>query len=199
MKAIAKWVLLFVPAIIVELICYVLNPFVAILTRKELRTDKSKRLGGVVTIERDYLVRPLMYFQSHDNAVDEWWYDLYNEDSFFKSLREATQEQYDNSWWLRYVCRVMWLYRNNAYGFLFYWFSTPVEALESEKIVGTEDNGNFWMHYQAFKRSFKLEAQLPILFTKRYLSVNIGWKEHRSAPLPQKMYANRFIGVRKYE
>jgi hypothetical protein len=196
---IGKWLLLFIPALLVELACYLLNPLVAIFTRKEIRTDRAKILGGVVTMERDYLLKPLMYFQTHDNAVDEWWYDGYAKDSFFKWLREATQEEYDSSWWLRYVCRVMWLYRNNAYGFLFYWFSTPVEALGTEKIIGIEDSGEFWMHYQQFKHSFKLEAQIPILFTNRFYSLNIGWKAHRSAPLPLKMYANRIIGLRKYD
>lgn len=199
MKSIAKWVLWFVPAIMVELICYILNPIVAIPTRKELRTDRAKILGGVVTIEREYLLKPLMYFQTHDNAVDEWWYDGYAKDSFFKFLREATQEDYDSSWWIRYLCRVMWLYRNNAYGFLFHWFSTPVEDLTYEKVIGVEDSGSFWMHYQSFKHSFKLEVQIPIPFTNRYYSANIGWKSHRSAPLPLKMYANRFIGIREYE
>jgi hypothetical protein len=196
---IAKWLLLFIPALLVELACYLLNPLVAIFTRKELRTDRAKILGGVVTMERDYLLKPLMYFQTHDNAVDEGWYDGYVKDSYFKWLREATQEEYDSSWWLRYVCRVMWLYRNNAYGFLFYWFSTPIEPLGTEKIIGIEDSGEFWMHYQQFKSSFKLEAQIPILFTDRFYSLNIGWKAHRSAPLPLKMYANRIIGLRKYD
>lgn len=196
---IAKWLLLFIPSALVELACYILNPLVAIPTRSEVRTDRAKILGGVVTMPRDYLLKPLMYFQTHDNAVDEWWYDGYAKASHFKWLREATQKDYVSSWWLRYVCRVMWLYRNNAYGFLFYWFSTPVEELEKEKIIGVEDSGSFWMHYQQFKHSFKLEVQIPIPFTNRYYSANIGWKSHRSAPLPLKMYANRFIGLRQYE
>lgn len=199
MKNFLKWMAYFPLALLVELVCYILNPIVCLFTRKEVRTDRAKILGGVVTMPRDYLLKPLMYFQTHDNAVDEWWYDGYAKDSFFKFLREATQEDYDKSWWIRYLCRVMWLYRNNAYGFLFYWFSTPVEDLEYEKVVGVEDSGKFWMHYQAFKHSFKFECQIPILFTNRYYSINIGWKAHRSAPLPLKMFANRFIGFRQYD
>lgn len=199
MKNFLKWLGYFPLAFAVELICYLLNPIVCLFTRKEIRTDRAKILGGVVTMPRDYLLKPLMYFQTHDNAVDEWWYDGYAKDSFFKFLREAIQEDYDTSWWIRYLCRVMWLYRNNAYGFLFYWFSTPIEDLEWEKVVGEEDSGKFWMHYQAFKHSFKFECQIPILFTNRYYSINIGWKAHRSAPLPLKMFANRFIGFRQYE
>ena len=198
MKNIAKWCLWFFPALLIELVCYILNPIVAIPTRKELRTDRAKILGGVVTMPRDYLIKPLMYFQTHDNAVDEWWYDGYARDSFFRFLREATQEQYDKSWTLRYICRVMWLYRNNAYGFLFNWLSTPIEELKYEKVIGTEDSGKFWLRYQAYNHSFQLESQIPIVCTNRYYSLNIGWKAHRSAPRPEKMFANRFIGIRKY-
>ena len=199
MKNILKWLLIFVPVALVELFCYLTNWIAAIAVRKEVRTDKAKILGGVVTMPRDYPIKFFTLWNTHDNALDEYFYDGYAKDSFFKFLREATQEQYNNSWWIRYICRVMWLYRNNAYGFLFYWFSTPVEELEKEKIIGVEARGRFWMHYQQFKHSFKLEVQIPIPFTNRYYSANIGWKSHRSAPLPLKMYANRFIGLRQYE
>ncbi|MDO9233018.1 MAG: hypothetical protein Q7U15_05895 [Methylotenera sp.] len=191
------WLLYFIPALAIELMCYLLNPLVAIFTRKELRTDRAKILGGVVTMPRDYLLKPLMYFQSHDNAVDEWWYDGYAKDSHFKWLREATQDEYDASWWLRYVCRVMWLYRNNAYGFLFYWFGTPIEPLIKTYEYGVEEQG-LWLRYESYPSSFKFECQIPISFTNRYFSANIGWKAHRSAPLPRKLYANRIVGLRKY-
>jgi hypothetical protein len=199
MKSIVKWALLFPLTILVELACYILNPLVAIPTRREMRTDTVKRMGGeMVTMPREYLIKPLMYFQTHDNAVDEYWYDSYNEDSYFKFLREATQEQYDSSWWLRYICRVHWLYRNNGYGFLFYWFGAPLESAGINYEHGMEDSGKFWYFYQTFPNSFKLEAQIPIPFTPKYISTNIGWKSHRSAPLPLKLYANRIIGLRSY-
>jgi hypothetical protein len=197
MRNIAKWLLLFIPALLVELACYLLNPLVAIPTRKEERTDRAKILGGVVTMQRDYLIKPLMYFMTHDNAVDEYWYDGYAKDSHLKWIREATQADYDSSWWLRYVCRVMWLYRNNAYGFLFYWFGTPIEPYNRIFKYGIEDEG-LWLRYESYPSSFKLEFQIPILFTTRYISANIGWKAHRSAPLPRKLYANRIIGIRSY-
>ncbi len=82
---ILKWLALLPISLFIELICYILNPIVCLFTHKEVRTDRAKILGGVVTMPRDYLLKPLMYFQTHDNAVDEWWYDGYAKDSFFKS------------------------------------------------------------------------------------------------------------------
>ena len=193
-----KWILLFIPSIVIELVCCLLNPMAAIFTRQEVRTDRAKILGGVVTMPRDYLLKHLMYFQTHDNAVDEYWYDGYAKESIFKWMREATQKDYVSSWWLRYVCRLMWLYRNNAYGFLFYWFGTPIEPLIKAYEYGVEEQG-LWLRYESYPSSFKLEFQIPIPFTSRYFSANIGWKAHRSAPLPKKLYANRIFGIRKYD
>jgi hypothetical protein len=199
MKTLLIWLVYFPFALAVELLCYATNWFVALFTTTDARYDYVKRLQKHELLERDYLVKLFYLWQTHDNACDEWWYGRYNDDDWWEKARNWTQADYDNSWWIRYYCRVKWLYRNNAYGFLFYWFSTPVEALGTEKIIGIEDSGEFWMHYQQFKHSFKLEAQIPILFTDRFYSLNIGWKAHRSAPLPLKMYANRIIGLRKYD
>ena len=74
----AIWLLYFIPAILIELVCYILAPIVALFIRSELRNDVVKRLNKqTVSMPRDYLIKPLMWFQTHDNAVDEWWYDGY--------------------------------------------------------------------------------------------------------------------------
>jgi hypothetical protein len=199
-KNVVRWLLYFIPALLVEVFCYLTNWIACIFVRREMRTDTVKRLGGeMVTMPRDYPIRFFTLWNTHDNALDTWWFDSYNEDSPFKWLREATQSDYDSSWWLRYICRVHWLYRNNGYGFLFYWFGAPLESTGINYEHGLEDSGKFWYFYQKFPNSFKFEAQFPILFTNRYISTNIGWKAHRSAPLPKKLYANRIIGFRQYK
>lgn len=198
MKNLIIWLLLFIPAAVVELLCYILNPVVAIFTTSELRTDRVKRLDNkTYTFDREYLIKPLRWFQTHDNAVDEWWWGAFNTTSYFKFLREATQEDYDNSWWIRYLCRVHWMYRNNAYGFLYHIFGRPKEVGAYTKEYGIEDSGKFWYFLQVFPSSWKLEAQIPYPFTKRYTSVNIGWKAHKG--FDKVMYANRVFNLRKYK
>lgn len=197
-KLILKWLFYFIPALLVELVCYILNPVVAIFTTSELRTDRVKRLDNKThTFDREYLIKPLRWFQTHDNAVDEWWWGAFNTTSHFKFLREATQEDYDNSWWIRYLCRVHWMYRNNAYGFLYHIFGLPKEVGAYTKEYGVEDSGKFWYFLQVFPSSWKLEAQIPYPFTKRYTSVNIGWKAHKG--FDKVMYANRVFNLRKYK
>ena len=199
-KLILKWIIYFIPALLVELVCYILNPVVAIFTTREDRLDRVKRPpynNAVVTIPHDYLIKPLRWFQSHDNAVDEWWYGYYNIDDWWEKARNWTQEDYDNSWWIRYYCRVKWLYRNNAYGFLYHIFGLPKEVGAYTKEYGVEDSGKFWYFLQVFPSSWKLEAQIPYPFTKRYTSVNIGWKAHKG--FDKVMYANRVFNLRKYK
>ena len=190
------WIACFIPALFVELICYASNWFVAFFTRREPRTDVVKRLGKVTTtLDRDYLRDPFYLWQTHDNAVDEWWYGLYNPDHFFKFAQEWTQEDYDNSWWIRYYCRVMWLYRNNAYGWLYKLFSRPKETNPKVYTYGQEDI-SFWYELKVYPKSFQLEVQIPLKVIPRYITINIGWKAHKQTE--RLLYANRIIGVRKY-
>lgn len=199
-KLAIKWILLFTPALVVELICYILNPIVAIFTTREDRLDRVKRPpynNAVVSIPHDYLIKPLRWFQSHDNAVDEWWYGYYNNDDWWEKARNWTQEDYDNSWWVRYYCRVKWLYRNNAYGFLYNLFSVPDEELTYREEKGIKNlKGGTWSELQVYKSGFQYEIQKAIT-KNHYISINIGWKAHKG--FPKKMYANRIIGFRRYK
>lgn len=189
------WFLYFIPALAIELMCYVLAPFVAFFVRSEPRSDVVKRKGGAsVTMMRDYLIAPLYWFQTHDNAVDEWWYGVYNEDHWFKFAREWSQADYDRSAFIRYYCRVMWLWRNCAYGWHYALFSRPKESASTIYSKGIEDAG-FWYELKLFKSSFQLECQVPL--GARYLSINIGWKAHKKTE--RLLYANRIIGFRKYK
>jgi hypothetical protein len=203
MRNLAIWLLMFIPALVVEIFCYLTNPVAALFTVRELRTDRVKRSpwdNGTYTLVREYLPKPIRWWQTHDNACDEWWYGAFNTDSHFKFLREATQEDYDSSWWIRYCCRVMWMYRNNAYGFMYNLFSRPLETAHMQYMHGLEDNGKFWYLLNVFPSSFQLEVQIPIWGTNRYMSINMGWKNHKG--FPRVMYANRippFAALKEYK
>lgn len=195
-----KWVLLLIPSIIVELMCYILAPLVAFFIRQEERTDRVKQIDNKQhTMMRDYLIKPLMWFQTHDNAVDEWWYGAFNRKSYFEFAREADQEYYDTHYWFRYFCRVMWLWRNCAYGFLYNLFGVKRDDESTAKITehGTEYSHKLWWRLEEYEHSFKFECQIPIPFTDKYYSMNIGWKFHDD--FPRALYANRIIGIRTHK
>lgn len=186
-----RWILYFIPALVVELLAWLLTPIVCLFVVKRSYTDKVKRTYNktTVTLEREFLPDWLSLFATHDNPVDEFWWGEY--DSF---LRTTTQAQYDSSWWLRYAYRCMWLFRNTAYGFHYEWFSVPNEGGIITK-KGTKGFG-FWYEYVRRPSSFQLEYHLPIPFTDRYISGNIGWKGHKG--FDRMMYANRVIGLRRH-
>lgn len=186
------WLLYFIPALIVELLCYLTNPIAAIFTYREARYDWVKRLGKYALLERDYLY--LSLWQTHDNAACEWWYGMYNV-NHLDFAKNWTQHDYDNSWWIRYYCRLVWLYRNNAYGWLYKLFSRPKEDAYKVYEHGKEDEG-FYLLLELRKRSFKFELQIPLLVIPRYFGLNIGWKAHKTTE--KLLYANRIIGFRTY-
>lgn len=209
------WLLYFIPAIAIELLCYMLAPVVALSITTRPRLDYVKRLGFPQTMmPRDYIIKPFYWFQTHDNAVDEWWYGMYNTDHWFAFARAWTQADYDRSRVIRWYCRVMWLWRNCAYGFHYALFSRPKDVLGQVYTAGVEGEG-FWYQLNVYPKSFQLQCQVPFFCRhvvgmpapvkhrlphykpgSRYLSINIGWKAHKTTA--RLLYANRIIGFRKY-
>jgi len=185
-----RWVLLFIPALLVEILCYLTNWFVCLFVRHEIRTDRVKRLDNQqITMLREYPIRLFSLWGTHDNALDEFYWGKFGDEDW-------TTEEYRASWWKRYISRVKWLYRNNAYGWLYTYFSTPVEPLKWMRTTGEKGKG-FWYLLQVYEYSFQLEAHIPT--GKKYFSVNIGWKAHKG--FDKKMYANRLppAGWREYK
>lgn len=193
-----KWLLLFVPAVLVEILCWWLTPIVCLFVVKREHTDKVKRRSRLtVTLQREFLPKWLSLFGTPDNAVDEYFWGMYNEDSIIPALRNCSEAEYLSSWWMRYFMRCMWLFRNTAYGFHYAWFSVQEEP-ENVKGYGEKRKG-LWYRLRSRKSSFQLQYQLPIPFTSRYIDGNIGWKGHDGDDLPLLMYANRVIGLRRYK
>lgn len=187
-----QWILIFPIGLLIEVFCLVTNPIACIFVTTKERTDKVKRFNKqVVTMPRDYLFGWFYLWQTHDNAVDEGWYGLYD----IGLLKGKTQEDYNKSKLIRWYARVWWLTRNTAYGFHYVLFSKPKEPVLYIKTRGDESKG-FWYEFKLFKSSFQLKANIPI-YGKRHLSINIGWKEHTF--MPRKIYANRIIGFRNYK
>ena len=185
-----RWILYFFPALVVELICWVLTPVVCLFVVKRLHTDKVKRYYNkqTVTLMREFLPDWLSLFATPDNAVDEGWHGDY------VFIWNATPIQYYGSWWVRWLYRCYWLWRNTGYGFHYKFFSVPAEdGVVSE--YGIKYQG-FWWKYTKRPSSFQFQCHWPIPFTKRFNDMNIGWKSHGFDRL---MYANRVIGLRQYK
>ena len=176
---------------LIKIIATIFAPLIGLCITHQERTDRVKRLGNKqVTMQRAYLIKPLYWFQTHDNAVDEYWWGCFNESSVLSYLRNATQEQYESSAFFRYACRVMWLWRNCAYGFSYNVFSKPLDEVISEVEQGVK--GGKWSCFTQRKSSWQFKATYPIRDWFK-ITVNIGWKEHKG--FPKLMFADRPIGT----
>ena len=176
---------------LIKIIATIFAPLIGLCITHQERTDRVKRLGNKqVTMQRTYLIKPLYWFQTHDNAVDEYWWGCFNESSVLSYLRNATQEQYESSAFFRYACRVIWLWRNCAYGFSYNVFSKPLDEVISEVEQGVK--GGKWSCFTQLKSSWQFKATYPIRDWFK-ITVNIGWKEHKG--FPKLMFADRPIGT----
>lgn len=165
----AYWALLFIPQPFLFFIGRAFSPIACLFVRYEDRTDVVKRQNKqVVTMLREYLPRWLCWFETDDNAVDEYWYGVYPLTKYF------TQSQYDNSWWIRYFMRVCWLQRNNLYTFNREYFGIAKDS----------------------KLAWQYKAKWPLLFGY-HNDVNIGFKSHKGVASGRLMFASRIIGIRK--
>ena len=101
----------------------------------------------------------------------------------------------------RYICRVLWLTRNCAYGFAFYWFSkeanketsvTYKKYIHGEKyfIAGWDKSQPLW------KRTWWIKCNWH--WNKRFYSeCYLGWKINSNFPTDKQysMIANRLIPI----
>lgn len=197
MKKYILWLLYFIPALLIEWVCWLTIPIVACFVVKRPRTDVVKRKGKIiVTMDREYLWGILNLWNTHDNAADEGWYGMYQLKIWWLWWIDTsmwTQMDYDSSKFIRWYCRVWWLQRNTAYGWHYLLFSTPKETILYYRTTGIEGL-TYWYRLEVYPSSFKYEMQFRIT-RSRFFSMNIGWKEHKL--MERKLYANRIIGFRK--
>ena len=162
-------------AVIVILSTIFMVPIACLFTRLEIRTDTMKRRAKDLgepsytqyTTLRTYLKPAFNWFQTHDNAMDEYWYGGY--DDFIND--RCTQETYDKSWLLRYYNLVMWGWRNKAYWFRYAWLGIPQSFDEPSIIKDGNTTLYLWSDYFLYER------------VKGDKKQKTGWNSHRSAPV----------------
>lgn len=162
-------------SILLTLLTWVLSPILAL------------PIFIVIENNRQWLMKPVRWFQTHDTAIDEYWLDNYfKSNSIFKN---KTQKDFIENKWYQYIGRMFWLCRNPAYGFAHYIFGWESNGKNTDTIIIKKGN---WDSPESniklvlrdnpdsiifTRKSFQLQSQF-YFYKKHYLRINMGWKSH---------------------
>ena len=169
-----RWLLTYLISVLSTIVAYLLSPLLAMCVYKELRTDVVKRFDKQIkTFDRYYLWSVFNWFQTHDNACDEYFWGVYGDSD------KVTIAEYDDSILLRYWYRIAWLTRNPAYGF----GHTVLGFARDDSTIQTDSTwGNFkirvWTNANG-KQAFNVKGQF-FISEEYYFDINIGWKPHKT-------------------
>lgn len=195
---IIKWIIYYLVSIAMMLVSWAINPILAMCVTQKQWTGYSKRLDNTLTMDRYYLWKCFSWFQTFDNPCDEYYWGMYGKTNYvaiadyqgFNSLKGFLKfKNYFRSMLLRYMMRVVWLYRNPLYGFnLNILGFTPVSAT----VVTTQWRQFSITTWHSANGSKEFQVQGNLFITKTwYFNINIGWKAHRQ--LTRLMLAGRLI------
>lgn len=145
------WALLWPLMMAIGIFGRVCAPVVCLFISPKIRFDVVKRFGKQrVAMPRDSLVWWLTWFDTDDNATDEYWYGMYG------STANKMQNYYNTHAIYRWYCRLRWLNRNSMYTF----------------------NRKFFGLSKGSPLAWQYKADVALWFGY-YNSINIGFKAHK--------------------
>lgn len=178
-KSILLWSIKVPTLLLLTAVAWILSPIFALFIRHAEESEITGLPSQFPGKPREFL-KPMFYiWQTADAPVDEWWY---NDDctAWFKTGK--TQADYDSKAWLRWICRIMWLCRNAAYGFgdKLGYDSTGMEVIYQHSDDGNWNTGRpmfaFWeVVNDKGQIGWWLKAQV-YFYKTRCLSINLGYK-----------------------
>lgn len=192
-----RWLLYLIPSLLSTVLCYLTNWFVVLFA------DINGELPGFLHLWQtwDDSLNPEFSVECAPKFLRYDWQKHYREyKDTTQYLRSVNRDRWfatciNDKWTLwerfqRYACRVLWLMRNNAYGFAFYLLGATVTPLlsikQSENTISVKEvNGDAWM--------YKNTAPIFSLFGYTVHWNNLlGWKIDESAKYDTRaMIANR--------
>lgn len=186
-----EFVFCYIIAVLTMILCYLTNPIVVLFCDK---------YGNLPKIFRRW--------QTYDNCLDIDWmiYEnkvpkifQYDFNKHYKYYMEVKTEQefipghvviLDDDFTIkeriqRYFCRVLWLYRNCAYGFAYNllgieYIGSKQRVIENKKSKGKELYISFLENGIGIDRYFCIKSSenwtVPLLNIKRRFDIYLGWK-----------------------
>lgn len=143
------------------------------------------------------------WISTHDAPIDLYVYHENGQANHFY-LRRFTPEQIRTSGWLRYVCRVSWIWRNPAYQ-VAHWLGydqkgvPPAVDRFKDPYWGTgKPNSSFWrVKNHKGQTGFLYQRQL-YYHKNRCVEMQFGWKLYRNDPDERCMLALRLTPFKRY-
>ena len=198
------WFILMPLNLLISIFCYITNPIVCLFANEVGDLPKLFRLWQTWddSCDVDWFVKETVpaifrydfdskYISSRQETPE---LSIYNRDRGCVILREGAtfsiKERIQ-----RYFCRVLWLTRNCAYGFAFFWFGRFIAGQNCE--WKTTDDSKFGVSRQGniFTKTWQLysDAYIGKCFgVDIYWKVNLGWKIDAESYQPKMaMMANR--------
>ena len=198
------WILYFILNIIIMLICYITNPIVCLFCNEEGELPKIFRMWQTWDDScnpRFFILEkvPKFLVYDYDKHYEEYW-------DTTQDLKEVGRDRcyarlIDGNFTLkeriqRYICRVLWLTRNCAYGFAFWCFGRKID---SKNIVYIKQESDCRILYDKsnniLTRAWTWHDERK-LFGKVHLKVYAGWKINDDPGIKQCMIACRIIAFK---
>lgn len=173
-----------------DILAVVLAPVAAIFYRTK---------GG-----REYLLPMWQWITTHDAPADTYTFARgFAKDQHF-ILGRYTYDEIQGSWWLRYVSRIVWIWRNPAYQ-LDHWMGYDQNGVVVTKHRDDDylwdtgvPNCSYWTAVNAKgQRAFLYERQI-FYWGSRCLELQFGWKLYRNDPDKVCMLALRITPFKSY-
>lgn len=170
-KAILRYLVYFPASIAVTFLVWFLAPIVA------LPCFVRKAYDG-----REWYVPWLAWASTHDSPVDTYYFGSRGRIHWL--FKRYTYDELDRTEWLRYVNRLLWLYRNPAYTAKHSWFGFNTDGVEP--VVDFKGSG-------VTARCENLSGAKAFLFDRewRFLHLQFGWKLYRNDADNVRMLAFR--------
>lgn len=153
---------------------------------------------------REHLYSFWKWITTHDTPVD-----TYTEARGFSKdnhwyLGRYSYEEINSSKWLRYVSRIVWIWRNPAYQ-LDHWLGYDQEGVVLTKYAESEDTWDVGVPSYAYwtavnhkgQKAFLWERQI-YFYKKHCLEMQFGWKLYRDDPDSRCMLALRITPFKSY-
>ena len=164
-------------AVIVIISAYFIVPIACLFTRLEIRTDTMKRRAKALglpeytqfTEMRTYLHPAFNWYQTHDNAMCEFWHGNYQDSLGINGL--FNDKDFERFWLLRYYNLVRWGLRNKAYWFRYAWLGIPQSFDEPSVFKDGDTTISIYDNYFLYEK------------VKGDKKQKTGWNSHRSAPV----------------